>query len=276
MDNSSKPLTYSEYQKLVRKSVIDSRLGKGLIRDVGISLGVGLFNGLIVYNFTKGVSDILSPLVLIVTTFFIYGIIYLIYFKIERVNIYNEQKEIIDDLLPANPQFVISPEPFSPIKGVQMLNIINCSESKVSCRASLAYVAPMIFDKFQAYPTSWYSKKLVWGTQKCPDGNIVIDRNHGRAVIDFAKVFDNGYKLLFQDGDNIKEGFDGSPPEHLLGEGVHLIQLRLDGEINKKEFTVKEEYFILFKIEKIDERDGKDIFLPSFQFQKAFENSGGV
>lgn len=276
MDNSSKPLTYSEYQKLVRGSVVKNRLGKTFIRDIGISLGIGLVNGLVIYNFTKGISDILSPLVLIVTTFFVYGIIYLIYFKIERVNIFNEQQEIIDDLLPANPQIIISPEIFSPIKGVQMLSIVNCSESSIRCRASLAYVAPMIFDKFQAYPSSWYSKKLVWGNQKCPDGNIVIDRKHGKAVIEFAKVFDNGYKLLFQDGDNIKEGFDGSPPEHFLGEGVHLIQLRLDGEINKKEFTVEKEYFILFKIEKVDERDGKDIFLPSFQFQKAFENSGGV
>ena len=206
---------------------------------------------------------------------FVYGFILLIYYP---AKIDSDKQKIINDLSPEEPNVIVSFETFSPMKGVQTINIINCSESNMKCRASLGYIAPMLLpNKFpQHYPIGWYSKRLVWGSQKCPDGNVIIDKNHGRATIEFAKVFDTNYKFLFQDGDRVQEGFDGIPPEHALGEGVHLVQFRLDGEINKKEFTIKKEYLILFKMEKVDEKEGKDILLPTFQFQEAFTNSGGV
>ncbi|MBL8090936.1 MAG: hypothetical protein JNJ43_11440 [Anaerolineales bacterium] len=241
MDNSSRPLTYSEYQKLVRKCVIENRLGKTIIRDIGISLGIGLVNGLVVYYFTKGMSDILSPLVLVISTFFVYGVIYLIYFKIERVSIYNEQKEKIEKLSPANPDIAFV---FPPLqgKGKQKLEVINKSSKEIVCHAVLTFIAPVVFDTFRAYPSWWHSKNLVWGSGKISNGNATIDSNGGKAILDIAELLDDKFNFLFQNGDTIQVGFDwedeykknwGLPPN------AYLVNLRLDGSSGKKNLKLR-------------------------------------
>lgn len=276
MDNSSKPLTYSEYQKLVRKSVIDNRLGKGLIRDIGISLGIGLVNGLTIYNFTKGASDILSPLVLIVTTFFVYGIIYLIYFKIERVNIYNAQKKRMDELSPANPDIVFV---FPPLqgKGRQKLEVINKSPKEISCHAVLTFIAPTVNNSFIAYPSWWHSKNLVWASGKILNGDVTIDGNGGKGIIDIAELSDDKFNFLFQNRDIIQVGFDWED-EYKKNWGllpdVYLINLRLDGKLGEKNFKIDKSFFVLFKTEIVDEE--KKLSIPVFKLENAIPIQNGV
>lgn len=185
-----------------------------------------------------------------------------------------DKQKRIDELSPAKPNIEILFEPFSPANGIQMLNVINHSISNIQCRASFSRIAPEItrLNFSKPYPIGWFSKKLVWGSQRCPDGNIVIDKKDGIATINLAKVIGSRFKFLFQDGDNVQEGFNGWPEEDSLGEGLYFVGIRIDGEINKHEFSENNNYFVSFKMEKVDEEDGKDILIPNFIFEKALED----
>jgi len=183
----------------------------------------------------------------------------------------NDKQKQIDDLSPAKPKidFVFPP---MQGKGNQKLEVINRSLKEVNCHAVFTYIAPIVFDNFRPYPSWWHSKNLVWSNRKTSDVNIVIDGNCGNAVLDIAETLDNRFNFLFQNGESVQVGFDLDDEykkDAGLPEGVYLVNLRLDGKFEGKDFVVEKKYFVLFEIKKISKE--KNIVMPIFQLQEAFE-----
>lgn len=278
MDDSSKPFGYWEYQEFIYSEAKKRYFGEYFRRDILISLLIGLMASIFSYSYRKETGVIVDFLILVVVTIITYAVIISFYSAWEKVNQYNDQKKTISGLLPVEADIEISSSGFSPIPGKQMIKVVNHSASNIKCRATFSYIAPMMLPNQFPYrlPQEWYSKKLVWGSQNCPDGNILIDKNDGIAMLELAKVNNQGYKFLFQNGNEIQEGFDGSLPENNIGESSHMVEIRFDGEINKHEFCEKRKYLVSFALQKVDERDGKDIFIPNFEFKELFPIENGV
>lgn len=265
--------TYCQYQKFIRKGAWDKFSKKHGIPDIIISLVAAVFVGFIWrVVFKRGIESMLIALAVLGVCFLIYSVCYFVYRAREYVVVYNNQREKIDILSPAKPDIGFIFSEFPQIKGRQKLTIVNLSPKEITCHAVFTYIAPMIFKGFIKYPPEWYSKNLVWSNKKTPDGNIVIDGNSGNAILDIAETSDDRFNFLFQNGESVQVGFDLDDEykkDTGLPENAYLVNLRLDGKFEGKDFVVEKKYFVLFKVEKIDSE--KNITMPIFRLQEAFE-----